>query len=413
VIGLTVRVTNSGTTPLTGITVDTPEVPSCTGPVPDLDPGEHHDLTCDHDTTVADVGTFTSTAEVDSAETVGPLPAEPVAVTVLDPSTAALEVTQATEQDTVLVGEDIDLTVTLANTGAVPLTGVTLTTPEVSGCTGPADDLDPGEEVTVDCSYTTVDPSDIGTFTSTASATAGQVLTPVVAPEADVNVLAPDRTLPTISIVSPVNGIVVDRGSIVPADYSCADDSGWASCVGSVPDGQPIDTSTPGQESFVVVARDLAGDEITLARTYTVVDRRPDGRIRQGVAGPTVGDGRYNLTGAGQNRTTWAARGTQVTYFVTVQNDGSHPEKLRVKGQPGTTHFPVRYWSGGVDITTPVRNATYVTPTMAPGAVRTIKVVVTVGPRAPVNSQIDRLVTISSTESPTRKDVVRFIVKRR
>ena len=49
---------------------------------------------------------------------------------------------------------------------------------------------------------------------------------------------------------------------------------------------------------------------------------------------------------------------------------------------------------------------------LAPGAIRTVKVVVTVGSRAPAGSEVSRLVTITSASDPLVKDVVRFIVQR-
>ena len=102
-----------------------------------------------------------------------------------------------------------------------------------------------------------------------------------------------------------------------------------------------------------------------------------------------------------------------MTHYVTVQNDGTHPEALRVGGQASTANYQVRYLTGGVDISVPVRNGTYTTPVLAPGAFRTIKVVVTVGARAPGGSRIERAITTTSTSDPLRVDVVKFIVRRR
>lgn len=414
VLHLSVTVTNTGTEPLTALTVDTPEVPSCTGTVPDLDPGEHHTLECDHDTVAPDdVGTFTSTASADAAEVTGPIPAEPVDVTVLDPATAELTVTQASEQDTVLVGDDVDLGVTVRNTGAVPLTVVSIDS-SVDGCDATIDELAVDAAETVGCTYTTVDPGDIGSLVPTATATATELVEPVDAPAIEVRVLAPDRQPPGITVTSPVNGAVYNQGQVVLADYSCSDDSGWVDCDGTVADGQPIETSVVGTQYFSVTATDLTGEPVDGGfRTYTVAARQPDGRIRAGTNGATAGDDRYNANGTGQNRTVRVAKGRTATFFVTVQNDGSHPEALRVRGQPGTTNYGVRYFTGGVDITALVRTGNYTTPTLAVDGVRTIKVVVTVGNRAPVGSRVDRLVTVTSTNDPSRQDVVRFIVRRR
>jgi hypothetical protein len=66
-----------------------------------------------------------------------------------------------------------------------------------------------------------------------------------------------------------------------------------------------------------------------------------------------------------------------------------------------------------VDISGKARNGTYLTPVLDPGEIRTIKVIVTVGEQAPADSQVQRLVTTTSTSDPLRVDVVRIIVKRR
>jgi uncharacterized UPF0146 family protein len=81
-----------------------------------------------------------------------------------------------------------------------------------------------------------------------------------------------DVTKPTVTIVSPAEGAVFDRGAIVAADFACSDDDGVASCVGSVADGQLLDTSSLGSHAFSVTATDHAGNEQTVTRHYTVSD---------------------------------------------------------------------------------------------------------------------------------------------
>jgi hypothetical protein len=66
---------------------------------------------------------------------------------------------------------------------------------------------------------------------------------------------------------------VVQQGQQIAASFSCADEpngSGLASCNGTVPNGSPIDTATPGQKTFTVTATDKAGNSASLTRTYTV-----------------------------------------------------------------------------------------------------------------------------------------------
>lgn len=79
---------------------------------------------------------------------------------------------------------------------------------------------------------------------------------------------------PTIDLRSPADGAQVPLGAGVEVDFSCADagGSGVASCVGSTPDGEPLDTSSIGPQSVTVTARDGAGNETTETATVEVVD---------------------------------------------------------------------------------------------------------------------------------------------
>ena len=59
---------------------------------------------------------------------------------------------------------------------------------------------------------------------------------------------------------------------MVTASYGCGDaTSGVDSCVGTVANGGSLDTSSVGQHTFTVTARDHAGNERTKTVTYTVV----------------------------------------------------------------------------------------------------------------------------------------------
>ena len=62
-------------------------------------------------------------------------------------------------------------------------------------------------------------------------------------------------------------------GQEVAADYSCSDDgSGVASCVGSVANGSPLDTGSPGDKTFTVNATDKAGNQASKSVSYSVAD---------------------------------------------------------------------------------------------------------------------------------------------
>lgn len=84
-----------------------------------------------------------------------------------------------------------------------------------------------------------------------------------------------DTTPPGITITSPAAGATYEVGAAVTADYACADAVGVSTCLGSVPDGSPIDTATPGEFVFRVTATDGAGNSSAEERTYRVVDPIP------------------------------------------------------------------------------------------------------------------------------------------
>ena len=134
-----------------------------------------------------------------------------------------------------------------------------------------------------------------------------------------------DTTDPTVTIVTPPTGAVYAQNQVVNAGFSCADTvggTGIASCVGTVANGQAVNTATLGPKTFTVTATDGAGNTRVLNRTYTVAAVRPDARIRRGIR-PLAGNDIYNTTGAGQTRTGSAARGHSVTYYASIQNDAA------------------------------------------------------------------------------------------
>ncbi len=101
----------------------------------------------------------------------------------------------------------------------------------------------------------------------------------------------PDTTAPTVDLRTPSDGASFAQGEVVVADYDCADEggSGLESCLGDVADGEAIDTSTPGNYSFNVNARDAAGNETSISHAYTV--QAPPDTIAPAVDLRTPSDG--------------------------------------------------------------------------------------------------------------------------
>jgi fibronectin type 3 domain-containing protein len=128
----------------------------------------------------------------------------------------------------------------------------------LASCKGSVDDGQP------------IDTSSLGTktFTVTAEDEAGNTATVTH------TYTVADLTDPGVSLTTPPDGAVYELGEVVNADYSCSDagGSGLVSCEGTVPDGDPIDTSSPGEHSFTVEAEDGAGRTVSVTHKYTVVD---------------------------------------------------------------------------------------------------------------------------------------------
>lgn len=80
-----------------------------------------------------------------------------------------------------------------------------------------------------------------------------------------------DTVDPAVEITSPKRGGEYEEGSTVEAQYSCTDNvTAEPSCLGSVPSGDAIDTSSQGPHTFNVTATDEAGNEKVESVTYEV-----------------------------------------------------------------------------------------------------------------------------------------------
>jgi hypothetical protein len=115
-----------------------------------------------------------------------------------------------------------------------------------------------------------VDTGSLGdkTFTVNASDEAGNTASK------SVTYTVVDATPPSITLTTPADGAVYAVGEQVTAGYSCTDDqSGVASCVGSVANGAAVDTESVGEKTFTVEASDNAGNTASKTVSYTVADR--------------------------------------------------------------------------------------------------------------------------------------------
>jgi Ca2+-binding RTX toxin-like protein len=91
----------------------------------------------------------------------------------------------------------------------------------------------------------------------------------------DADTWSSDTTKPKITIMTPENGATYALNEHVEAAAVCTDErkgSGMASCVGSIANGDPIDTGSASGRNFKVEATDNAGNTHSVTHTYTVVD---------------------------------------------------------------------------------------------------------------------------------------------
>jgi len=87
-----------------------------------------------------------------------------------------------------------------------------------------------------------------------------------------------DGEAPIVVLESPAEGGGFYQGQQAQAAYGCLPgplDWPVVECLGDVPLGEPVDTSTVGEHTFTVRAVDYAGAVTTVTHTYTVFDVIP------------------------------------------------------------------------------------------------------------------------------------------
>jgi hypothetical protein len=135
---------------------------------------------------------------------------------------------------------------------------------------------------------------------------------------------------PTVSVTTPANGASFLPGQVVNATYSCTDGQGGPgiqACTGTVPNGSPIDTSTPGSHSFTVTAKSKDGQSATTSVAYTVGYKISGGgflapvgnapSVNTGNAGQTI-PLKWQLTNANGGFISALSAVTSITYKPTT-----------------------------------------------------------------------------------------------
>lgn len=138
---------------------------------------------------------------------------------------------------------------------------------------------------------------------------------------------------------------------------------------------------------------------------------KPDLRIGT-VGGALHGN---NIYGSPKHQTVGqsGAKGTELRWQISVQNDAKVSDRIRVHGAKSAHGFTVVYHdANGQDVTKEVEDGTFRTPRLAHGATYRLTVVVTVTPNATSKQALDGKVKATSVLSPKRTDTVAFVARR-
>jgi uncharacterized repeat protein (TIGR01451 family) len=184
--------------------------------------------------------------------------------------------------------------------------------------------LAPGASCTVSANVTSTTPGARQNSTGAVSSTEGGS---GAADTKTLTVVGP----PTVTVTSPASNATYALGQRVIAKFSCQDSAnapGIQDCGGDVPSGSPIDTSTPGPNTFTVTAISNDGAATDQTISYTVL---PDNRFKVSNVTPHS-DG-------------------QVDFAITVPGPGKvlAADTAKIAGKTG--HTPVRFGSSALLVT--------------------------------------------------------------
>jgi len=173
-INYTIKVTNSGDVTLTNVVVNDTKLGIIDLNIGDLDPGETYEFTHSYTAQKSDVGWLDNTASA-SSDQVGPVEAK-WSVWVVDPGAlpALLSIEKTADTDKAMVGETIEYTIKVENTGDATLTNVVVNDAKLGIIDLPIGDLDPGDTAQLTPSYGPLEESDVGFVDNTAIASSDQ-----------------------------------------------------------------------------------------------------------------------------------------------------------------------------------------------------------------------------------------------
>ena len=132
---------------------------------------------------------------------------------------------------------------------------------------------------------------------------------------------------------------------------------------------------------------------------------QPDVTIAERGDAVSVGDDLYNADAAGQTRSVIVQ--DRVVLVVRVQNDGTGNCSYSVQASPAAGGFTVRYRQGRKNVTGDIQHGNLVLENVRPGETRTLTVVITAEPAAPLGAEQQILVIARSTTEADQVDAAR------
>ncbi|MFB9684604.1 DUF7507 domain-containing protein [Amycolatopsis plumensis] len=307
-------VANTGDVPLTDVSLVDSQLPACAQSIGTLLPGARQRHSCNVN---AGTDSFVSSATASGTDPVKRQVSatDDAAYTVLHP---ALELTQVLHGGPFRPGDAVTATLTVTNTGDVPLTAVDVRS---GACTKTFDELKPHDRKNFDC--TTAAPADDAELAAEATATA-PVGPPLTTKDTDeLDVIHPAVKL-TIDAKSPmaregdeVTFTVTARntGDVPLASVSIVDEQ--ATCANR------FDTVAAGTAKTYTCTRKAPSDDFGQALEITGID--PSGRTVQ-----STGDAKVDVIHPGiavmKDAAPYEVReGGTVTFSILVKNTGDVP----------------------------------------------------------------------------------------
>lgn len=313
-VTFTLVVANSGDVPLTDVSLVDNRTPACAQSIGTLLPGARQRHSCKVD---AGTDSFVSSATATGTDPVKRQVSatDDAAYTVLHP---AIELTQDIHGGPFRAGDTVTATLTVTNTGDVPLTAVNVGS---GSCAKTFDELKPQAKQQFDC--TTTAPADDADSAAKATADA-PVGPPIAATDTD-----------EIDVIHPAVQLTVDA---MPKTVRTGDDVTFtvtARNTGDVPltavsvvDGQTtcankFDTVQPGAVKTYTCTRKAPGDDF--AQAVEITGNDPTGRAVQ-----STGDAKVDVVHPGiavmKDAAPYEVReGDTVTFSILVKNTGDVP----------------------------------------------------------------------------------------